>query len=75
MIRRAHYIVCDRCHDPAQISTEGTHIARKYANQEGYIRERSKESRMMEDICPRCQAEAEDPHDPQSYDAFHRSDI
>jgi hypothetical protein len=41
--------MCDKCGDPAPISTEGAKVAREYAKHEnGYI------YRDKLDICPRC---------------------
>jgi len=52
MIASACYVQCDRCGDPAPISTDGADIARAHARQEGYKRVGK------EDVCSRCLAEA-----------------
>lgn len=47
MIRRACYVTCDLCDDPAPISTEGHADARRLAKLDGWRRVKGA------DICPR----------------------
>jgi hypothetical protein len=49
MMRRAWYVTCDGCGDPAQVDCFSAKGARKLAQRtEGYIRMDS------QDLCPRC---------------------
>ena len=52
MIATAHYVICDDCGDPAEVSTEGVKTARAYAKDQGYAR-RYLNGKLM-DFCPRC---------------------
>lgn len=38
MISRACYVVCDVCHSPAEISTNGAPEARDFARRQGFVR-------------------------------------
>lgn len=60
MISRACYIQCDRCGDPAEVSTEGAKTARAFARQQGYERLKRglTEGPRWEDVCPRCLGKA-----------------
>lgn len=51
MIAKACYVQCDLCGDPAEVSTDGSRLAREYARQQGYIYVKRK------DICPRCRTD------------------
>lgn len=51
MISKACYVQCDQCGDPAEISTEGSKMARRYARAQGYTYNQGR------DLCPRCQGE------------------
>ena len=57
MIARACYVTCDRCGDPAEVSTEGAKLARRYAKHVGYVtlKRALPEGTKTEDVCPRCQ--------------------
>lgn len=50
-IAKACYVICDKCGDPAEVSTEGDTLARTYARQQGYTFKGGK------DLCPRCNGE------------------
>lgn len=55
-IRRACYVACDECWDPAEISTTDAEEARRYAARQGYVRIR-RDGRLV-DLCATCAAEA-----------------
>lgn len=52
-IRRACYVSCDVCGDPAETSTWGADDARRAARDQGYAQRVVKGT--MRDICPRHQ--------------------
>lgn len=55
MISKAWYVQCDRCLDPAPVSTNSRTEARLYARSEaGYIYKYNRDDKKHEDICPRC---------------------
>lgn len=49
MIARACYVACDRCHEAAPVTTDGSKDARVLARAEGFI-----VTATNEDVCPRC---------------------
>jgi hypothetical protein len=61
MIVKAFYVMCDRCGDPAPVSTEGRKLAREFARQERFKRigPALGEPGPREDVCSRCLIEGE----------------
>lgn len=51
-IHPACYVVCDECHNLAEISVDGAVVARRLAKAEGFVRERV--DGKMKDLCERC---------------------
>jgi hypothetical protein len=57
VIARACYVQCDRCGNPAGISTDGAVMARRYARiNDGFTRVEVDRGLRHEDVCPRCQS-------------------
>lgn len=55
MISEAWYVQCDKCLDPAPVSTTSAKDARRYARSEaGYVYKYNNKSKKYEDICLRC---------------------
>lgn len=48
MIRRAAYVACDGCGNPAEIATDGAKMARQLALDQGFVR------RDGRDLCGGC---------------------
>lgn len=61
MIARACYVICDKCGDPAEVSTEGAEVARAMARAQGFTRVTVIEPNNIRrrDLCSRCSAAEE----------------